>query len=124
MGERELAQAAASIEKIRGLRVREPRELLAGGAVEELRDRLAKEIKASKGMGEAWRTIAPDELRDRGRVKSFSGGVLTVLAADESAKYLIQRWLREGGERMLAGCAPETVKKVVVRTGTCSIKTR
>lgn len=117
MGARELEQAAASIEKIRLLRVRPPRDMAAAGAVGELRAQLEKEIKETKGMGEAWRTVAPDELRGRGRVKSFQRGVLTVVVADASAGYLLKRWLRDGGERMLAGCAPGTLKRVVVKAG-------
>ncbi len=117
MGAKELEQAAASIEKIRLLRVRPPRDMAAAGVVGELRAQLEKEIKESKGMGEAWRTVAPDDLRDQGRVKSFQRGELTVVAANESVGYLIKLWLRDGGELMLAGCAPGTLKKGVVKVG-------
>ena len=115
MGEREIQRAALSIEKIRSLRVREPRDTRAAGAVGELRDRLEREVKQAGGMGEAWRTVSPDNLRDRARVVSFRRGVLTIATPDAGTRYLVERWLRGGGRQMLAGCAPGTIKKVVVR---------
>lgn len=115
MGEREIQQAAAAIEKVRSLRVRPPRETLAAGAVGELRDRLEREIKQTGGMGEAWRTVAPDALRDKARIASFQRGVLTIQTPDAATRFRVEQWLRAGGERMLAGCAPTTVRRVVVR---------
>lgn len=116
MGERELQAAAASIEKIRSLRVRPPRDAAAAGAVGELRDKLEREIKQTGGMGEAWRTVVPSELLAKTKLKSFARGVLTVEVADTSTRYLLERWLRGGGRQMLAGCAPVTVTRVAVRS--------
>jgi len=117
MGDREIQHAAASIEKIRSLRVRPARDTSAAGVVGELRDKLEREIKQAGGMGEAWRTVAPDNLRDRARITSFQRGVLTIESPDAGTRYLIEQWLRGGGRQMLAGCAPGTIKRVVVREG-------
>ena len=115
MGDREIQRAAAAIEKVRSFRVRPPRETLFAGAVGELRDKLEREIKQTGAMGEAWRTVAPDTLRDKARIVSFQRGVLIIETPDAGVRYLVEQWLRGGGERMLAGCAPSTVKRVVVR---------
>lgn len=114
MTDRELNQAAAAIEKIRALRVRPPRDTTAAGAVGELHDALERQIKQTGGMGEAWRTVAPDNLRDKARVVSFQRGVLTIETPDTGTRYLIEQWLRAGGRQMLTGCAPATLRRVVV----------
>lgn len=115
MTEREIQRAAAAIEKVRSLRVRSPRDTAAAGAVGEVRDALEREIKQTGGMGEAWRAVAPDTLRDRARIKSLQRGVLTIETPDAGTRYLVEQWLRGGGRGMLAGCAPGTIKRVVVR---------
>jgi hypothetical protein len=116
MRERGIHDAAAAIEKIRKLRVWSDRAKPAGEAVGALRDRLEVEVKQTGGMGEVWRTVAPDHLRSRTRVRSFKRGVLTIEAPDASSRYLVDQWLRGGGREMLVGCAPATMKRVVVRT--------
>ncbi len=115
MGSRELERAAASIEKIRALRVREGRNLGASAAVGELHDRLDRELRQSGGMGEAWRTVVPSELAPKTRVKSFQRGILTIEVPDAPTRYLVEQWLRGGGRQMLAGCAPATIRRVAVR---------
>ncbi|HZW08966.1 MAG TPA: DciA family protein [Phycisphaerales bacterium] len=115
MGGRDLQRAAASIEKIRSLRVRPERDLTVGPVVGELHDKLARELKQTGGMGEAWRTVVPSELGARTRLRSFQRGVLTIEAPDAATRYLLEQWLRGGGRAMLAGCAPATVRRVVIR---------
>lgn len=115
MGSRELERAAAAIEKIRSLRVREGKNLAAAGAVGELRDKLGREIKQTGGMGEAWRTVVPSDLAPKTRVKSFQRGILTIDVPDAPTRYLVERWLRGGGRQMLAGCAPATIRRVILR---------
>lgn len=115
MPDREISQAAAAIEKIRALRVRPPRDTSAAGAVGELRDTLERQIKQTGGMGEAWRTVAPDNLRDKARITSFQRGVLTIETPDAATRYLTEQWLRAGGRQMLATCAPATLKRITVR---------
>jgi hypothetical protein len=115
MASRELQRAADSIEKIRSLRVREGRNLAVGPAVGELHQKYAREIKQTGGIGEAWRTVVPSELAAKTRVQSFQRGVLTIETPDAGTRYLVEQWLRGGGRAMLAGCAPGTVRRVVVR---------
>ncbi|MBK7403125.1 MAG: DUF721 domain-containing protein [Phycisphaerales bacterium] len=117
MVHRDLLLAANAIEKVRALRVRAERDLAASGAVGELRDKLEREFKQTGGMGEAWRTAAPSELASRTRVVSFTRGVLTIHAPDAATRYRVEQWLRGGGRQMLSGCAPTTIKRVVVRAG-------
>lgn len=117
MSSRELERAAAAIERVRSLRVRAERDFAAAGAVGELRDKLEREIKQTGGMGEAWRTAAPSELAARTHVVSFTRGVLTVHSPDAATRYRVEQWLRGGGRQMLAGCAPATIRRVVVRAG-------
>jgi len=40
---------------------------------------------------------------------------LRVPTPDASSRYLVQRWLRSGGQRMLAGCSPGTINKITVK---------
>lgn len=117
VSDRDLQRAAAAIERLRGFRVRPGPDRRASGAIDALRDDLGKRVRQTGGMVEAWRAVAPDELRERTAVGGFRRGVLTIEASDGSTRYLVQRWLRAGGERMLAGCAPATVRKVRVVVG-------
>ena len=41
--------------------------------------------------------------------------MLTIETPDAGTRYLVEQWLRGGGRAMLAGCAPGTIKRVVVR---------
>ena len=115
MSEREIQRAAAAIEKVRSLRVRPPRDTAAAGAVGEVREALEREIKQTGGMGEAWRALAPATQRAPAPGKRFQrrGGAIATPAA--GAGYRVEQWLRGGGRAMLAGCAPGTIKRVVVR---------
>ena len=89
------------------------------GIVEDVADIVLNlkevQIKQTGGMGEAWRTVAPDSFRDKARIVSFQRGVLTIETPDAGVRYLVEQWLRAGGQRMLAGCAPTTIRRVLVR---------
>lgn len=115
MPDRDLQHAAASINRLRELRVRPAPDRHASGTIETLRTDLQRRVRAVGGIVEAWRTVVPDELRARTVVRSFQRGVLVVETPDASSRYLVQRWLRSGGQRMLAGCSPGTINKITVK---------
>lgn len=113
--DRDLQHAAASINRLRELRVRPAPDRCAARTIDTVRDDLRKRVQATGGIIEAWRTVVPDNLRDRAFLQTFQRGVLMIDTPDASTRYLLQRWLRGGGQRMLAGCSPATIKKIVVR---------
>lgn len=115
MPDRDLQHAAASINRLRELRVRPAPDRHASGTIDALRDDLQRRVRATGGIVDAWRTVVPDDLRARTLVRSFHRGVLTIETPDTSSRYLVQRWLRAGGRHMLAGCAPGTINKIAVK---------
>ena len=115
MSEREIQRAAAAIEKVRSLRVRPPRDTAAAGAVGEVREALEREIKQTGGMGEAWRARAPAPPGARARGITVQPGLDRLAPQDPGRRFKVEQWLRGGGRAMLAGCAPGTIKRVVVR---------
>lgn len=115
MTDPDLQHAAASIDHLRALRVRATPDLSIGTVIEPLRRDLGKRVKHNSGIIDAWRATVPDSLRARTTVRSFRRGLLTIETPDTSTRFLVQQWLRSGGEGMVAGCAPGTVNKVVVR---------
>lgn len=115
MADRELREAAAAIERVRSLRVRPGPDRRASGAVEALRASLGRRVRETGGMVEAWRAVVPDGLGARTAVGGFKGGVVTIEVPDTGTRYLVERWLRGGGAHVFRGCAPATVRRVVVR---------
>ncbi|MBL8745960.1 MAG: DUF721 domain-containing protein [Phycisphaerae bacterium] len=66
------------------------------------------------GVAGAWAETCPADIADRTSVESISRGVLHIRADDASTRYIIDRWLRSGGERELIRKCPTTVRKVKV----------
>lgn len=115
MQDRELKAAASSIDRLRRFRVRPTPDRHAGGMIDAVRDELGRRVRSTAGIVDAWRAVVPDELADRTVVGGFRRSVLTIETPDATTRYLVQRWLRGGGQHMLAGCAPGTIRKVIVK---------
>ncbi|MFG0306578.1 MAG: hypothetical protein ACF8Q5_10255 [Phycisphaerales bacterium JB040] len=93
--------AAAHVAQLREHRVRQ-RDLTIADAVERARRSVRSLSRAESEAARAWeQTLADDPaggaFSDRLEFRSFSRGVLSLRAADSSAKYLGERWLRERG---------------------------
>jgi len=75
---------------------------------------MSRTASAVGELNEAWDAVAPAELRARAGPKALSRGVLTIEADDHAARYLIDRWLRGGGETLLLARAGASVRRVRV----------
>lgn len=86
-----------------------------GPLVDAIRKDLAARANASAGLDDAWARLAPPELLSSATVGALSaGGILTLRAANASAKYEIEVWLRAGGEAALRSACTRTLRRVRV----------
>jgi hypothetical protein len=72
----------------------------------------ARDAKRTGGVGEAWGRVCPDRLGRATRVLGLSRGVLRVGVPNDAVRHEVDRFLRDGGMRALAGASPATVRRV------------
>jgi len=106
--------AAARVERVRGLRAARLGAGTLGGHLAAAVDGIARRHRALGAVGESWGALVPGALASRAWPESWRRGVLTVRAADASAAFEFDRWLRGGGEASLRGAG---VRKVRVAAG-------
>ena len=78
-----------------------------------------RKAKASGSLGGAWEELAPPEFHDRAGPVGVVRGVLTIGVDDSSTRYLVDKWLRSGGQDKLAkssGVPFHKVKLVLTNT--------
>ena len=73
-----------------------------------------KRARAVGGIGVAWEVVAPDRVKEKCEVVSFSRGTLTVRVRDSAARFELDRWWRGGGERELCAAGKVGIKKMKV----------
>jgi hypothetical protein len=104
---------AARIDRVRSLRVHERDDALTPEF-----QRLARDLKRTHqrvgSAGEAWAEIVPAHLAQGAVLEGVSRGVLTVRVPNQPARYVLDRWLRAGGQSQLAQRAGVRSVKVVV----------
>lgn len=104
----------SDIDRLRGWRVRE-RDVTIGNMLSGIQRDLKQSARREAAAEDAWRRVLPDAL-----AMSVAGGaisrmgVLTLRMSDAAAKYELNRWIRDGGERALRGACPN-INKVRVR---------
>lgn len=103
---------SARLNRLRVLRNRaEPTWSLAA-AIESEKRRMARTHRAVGGAARAWAEVIPPGLVVRTQVLRLAGGTLTVRVSDDSARFMLDRWLRSGGQAELARRTPSTLRRV------------
>lgn len=105
------------LERLRGFRNRPRKDLSLGPAIESERKIIERAHKAVGGLGAIWAELVPEEIASRTAPAKMSRGVLTVHAADASAMYELDRWMRTGGREALAKRGGTTIRRVKIMTG-------
>lgn len=83
--------------------MRRERDLSIGGALESLRREAERSRRDESRVERVWGELVPAELRRVTRVVGVSRGVLTVRVRDSSSRFMLDRWLRSGGQQALRG---------------------
>lgn len=103
--------ADASLDRLRGHRVRTPRDLSLGDLAAKAREYQ----RASKNLGgaaRAWEAACPPDLLPRTRVVGLSRGVLTIGVDGSSTRYALDRAMRSGGLLALRQASNAAISKV------------
>lgn len=103
-----------SLARLREIRVPRSRDQTLARDLDQLAGDLAKRQRAGSGGDRAWET-APDEIRGLGTPAGVSRGVLTIRTADSGSRFLVDRWLRSGGEAQLIRAAKVGIRRVVAK---------
>jgi hypothetical protein len=106
-----------SVENLRKSRVRPEREVSIAKAVASVADETRRAAKGLGNAGAAWGEVCPTNLVERTRVESLFRNVLTVTVEDTSTKYVLDRWLRDGGEAQVIRACSAAVRKVKLVVG-------
>lgn len=113
----ESVSAAARIEKLRRLRVFEPRDRTINAGLERARKQITEQKRKVGAAGAAWDAAVPDAIKDRCRLESFTRGVLKVTAQDAATNASLDRWLRGGGLDELAALTRAPLHRVSAKIG-------
>jgi len=115
----ETKAAAARLERLRGHRVWADKAEAVGVGVGVVKRELSRKVRASGSLGQSWAELAPAEFRDRAGPVGVVRGVLTIGVDDSSTRFVVDRWLRSGGQDALAkssGVPFHKVKLVLAKT--------
>lgn len=100
--------------KVRAGRIRPQWQAVVGGEVEQIRKELGKRVRANAQLVEAWRHVAPEELREHAWPRGVMRGTLHIEAEGPGFRYRVEQWLRAGGRRALLERCSASVKRVKV----------
>lgn len=95
--------------------VRPPRDVTLHATLDRVEQALRASARQESALQAAWRRLAPAELAARVRPVSLKGGVLTLSASDQSARYLADRWLTPATRAALAGSMNTLISRVSVK---------
>lgn len=109
--------ADASVGRLRGLRVREGRDLSLASLAGDAR-RYQRAARSLSGVARAWEAACPPALLPKTSIVSLTRGVLTIGVDGASTRYALDRAMRTGGLKALreASNAAITRVKMVERT--------
>ncbi len=88
--------ASARIDRLRGFRVRPPRDIAIGGVVAAIRREASRHQRQAGSFVEAWESVIPEELRSATRVRGLRGGIARVGVRDAATRYELDAGLRGG----------------------------
>ncbi|MGV6815129.1 MAG: hypothetical protein ACWA5W_08995 [Phycisphaerales bacterium] len=114
-GERSRGSARDPLGRLRSLRVYTDRArrigddvLMQMGSIKKISDSDARAI-------EAWNTVVTDQINDCSTVIGLRRGKLVVQVPSASARFVVDRWLKSGGQRELFALARVPMRGVEVR---------
>ncbi|MCC6661443.1 MAG: hypothetical protein IT437_11215 [Phycisphaerales bacterium] len=99
--------------RLRELRNR-TRDLTLAADLDRLRDGIKGRSRAGAAGSGAWNSAAPAELRAVGTPAGVLRGVLTIRTPDAASRFLVDRWLRTGGEAEIIRAATTGIRRVRV----------
>ncbi len=105
----------AEIERRRSY-IRPSRDVTLAPSLDRIERDLRASVRRESALHSAWRRLAPPDLGARVRATSLRAGTLTLSAPDQSAKYLVDRWLTPRNRAELAAALGSIITRVVVRT--------
>lgn len=109
-----------SIENLRKSRLRKEFDPSIARVVGAVRDETRRNAKGLGNAGGVWAALCPANLVARTRVESLSRNVLTVCVEDSAAKFVLDRWLRDGGQDEFIRACSVPVKRVKLVTGSAA----
>lgn len=92
----DVGPTAARIDRLRGFRVRPPRETAIGGVVAAIRREASRHQRQAGSFVEAWESVVPESLRSATRVRGLRGGIARVGVRDAATRYELDAGLRGG----------------------------
>lgn len=104
----------AEIERRRSY-VRPPKDTTLGTALDRIQQDLRASVRRESALQAAWKRLSPASLGPRVRAVSLRGGTLTLAASDQSAKYLVDRWLTPSNRAALSAALGSVVTRVTVK---------
>lgn len=107
----------AGVQRLREARVRGPRDSSLAPDMDRAMREAAQLRRATSGCAEAWSKVVPPALLQRTALEGVSKGVLTVRVPDASTRFELDRWLRGGGHKVLAGACRVGLSRVKVVIG-------
>ena len=87
---------SARIDRLRGFRVRPPRDTGIGGVVAAIRREASRHQRQAGSFVEAWESVIPEALRSATRVRGLRGGIARVGVRDAATRYELDAGLRGG----------------------------
>ena len=106
-----------SIDRVRQARVRPARDLTLGADIDRAMRDLKKQRRALGGSAAAWNAVIPPELVNKTSLETLSSGVLTVSVPDAATRFVLDRFLRAGGERQVIGASGAAIRKIRIVVG-------
>lgn len=99
---------------IRGSRVPRERDLSIAAEVRALASAAGAGARGKERVEAAWASVAPASVARVGRIGAVTGGVVTVVCASAAERFVVDRWLRGGGEAALARACGMVIRRVRV----------
>lgn len=107
-----LSRLNTDVNRLRRYRTRPEPDLSLQTPLRGLFRNLEQRSRKQTGIDGTWKLVLPAALAEASQVVRFSRGTLTIRAANASARYQIDRFLRSGGEAELARRAGVTIRRV------------
>lgn len=105
---------AQRIERLRINRVRPDRAAPASSELQKIARNLRRDRVRLAGVGGAFLEHCPPRLAARAGIASLNHGVLTITADDSPTRFELDRWLRNGGDRLIISNSRAAIARVKV----------
>lgn len=109
-----MSELVQRLGKVRAGRIRPQWQAVVGGEIEQIRKELGKRVRANAQLVDAWREVAPGELRDHAWPAGLVRGTLRIETDGPGFRYRVEQWLRAGGRKALLERCSASVRRVKV----------